>query len=187
MLGVPVHDQIGLSPIEQIQTLLGLMAGVIARIEQTGSMARQDEIIGLQQVAQYIQGLLKAASQDKANSQRLKQFADALGKLMNAVKGFQQRLQQQQQAQQKAAQQQGGQNGAGSNGAAVAQAKAQETMMLGGVKMKLKQAEGQQKMAMEAARFKAEQHRKDLETMHEMGREDMLLKTKRASAMGGDE
>jgi hypothetical protein len=92
MLGVPVRQKEGLSLIDQIETILGLTAGVIARIEKTGNMATPADTIGLRTAEQYTTTMIQQLAQDKAESPRAKQYADALGKLMNTVKGFEQRL-----------------------------------------------------------------------------------------------
>ncbi len=81
--------------IEIIETLLTEMALIVARLNQTG-MASASEVIGLQNMGQHIQVLMQTLSEDDAQKERLKQFSDVLGKLLNLVKGFAQRLQQQQ-------------------------------------------------------------------------------------------
>lgn len=98
MQGIPVHLQPGLNPIDQIETLLGMAGGVIARVEQNTNMATMNEIVGLTTVLQYVQGLVQQLSTDPEQKQRVKQYGDALGKLGNQIKAFEQRLQEQQQA-----------------------------------------------------------------------------------------
>jgi hypothetical protein len=98
MQGVPVHLQPGLNPIDQIDTLLGMASGVIARVEQNSNMATANEVAGLSTVLQYVQGLVQQLSTDPEQKQKVKQYGDALGKLGNQLKAFQQRLQAQQQA-----------------------------------------------------------------------------------------
>jgi hypothetical protein len=81
--------------------LLAEMALTVQRIQQQGQgMAKPDQLIGLQTVAQTIGEQIQIIAQDKSQQQRVKQYSDALGKLSNLVKGFAQRLQ----AQMKAAQ-----------------------------------------------------------------------------------
>lgn len=92
MLGVPVRQREGLSVMEQIETLLGLTAGVIARIEKTGSMATTSEVAGLRNAEQYTGELIQKLAQNPAEKPRVKDYSDSLGKLMNTVKAFEQRL-----------------------------------------------------------------------------------------------
>jgi hypothetical protein len=93
MHGVPVRMKQGTSPIDEIETFLGLMAGVIARIEHQSNLATPSELAGLQNVGQFTGQLIQQLSQNPQEKQRVKQYGDVLGKLMNSVKGFAQRLQ----------------------------------------------------------------------------------------------
>jgi hypothetical protein len=88
MRGLPVNMKQGLNPIDQIQTLEGLMAGEIAQFQKSGGVNDQRELSGLANVGQYIGGLIQLLSQDEANKAIAKQFSDALGKLMNEVKAL---------------------------------------------------------------------------------------------------
>lgn len=101
MQGVPINMKEGLNPIDQIETLLGLMAGVVARLEQGGGTAQPMEVAGLQTVMQYIGGLVQALGADPEQKARVKQYGDALGQLGNQVKAFAERLAEAQKGQQK--------------------------------------------------------------------------------------
>lgn len=81
-----------------IETLLLEMALIVQRIVSTGSMATAQEVAGLQNMGMHIAPLIEFVSQNKGEQERAKQYQDQLGNLMNAVKGFAQRLQEQQQA-----------------------------------------------------------------------------------------
>lgn len=81
-----------------IETLLLEMALIVQRIVSTGSMATAQEVAGLQNMGMHIAQLLQLIEQDKGEQERAKQYADQLGNLMNAVTGFAQRLEEQQQA-----------------------------------------------------------------------------------------
>lgn len=153
MQGVPVRMKEGLNQIDQIQTILGLMAGVVSRIEQTGNMATAGEIAGLKMAAQYVGGFIQLMAQNPQEKQRTNQYMQSLSKLMNTVKGFEQRLAQE--AQKKAQEQ---------NGAAETQAKAQAEMMLAQNKIRISQAEAKNKIQIENAKFQAEQRRKNMQT-----------------------
>lgn len=98
MWGGPVRMKEGLNPIDQIETLLGLMSGVIARVEQQDNLGTPGEVAGLQNVAAYVAPLIQLMEADKQQKEWANNYKKMLGKLMNAVKGFQQRLQQEQQS-----------------------------------------------------------------------------------------
>lgn len=81
--------------VEIVETLLIEMGLIVARLNQSG-MASASEVLGLQNMAQHIQVLMQTLAGDEAQKERLKQYSDVLGKLMNLVKGFAQRLAEQQ-------------------------------------------------------------------------------------------
>src|SRR5262249_12954123 len=149
-----------LSAMEQIETLLGLMAGVVARIEQQTNLATPNEIAGLQTVAQYIGQLIGQLAEDKAEKLRVKEYSQALGKLMNAVKGFAQRLQEQQ------AQQNG-------HMAPEAMAKARAQSMLADQKAQINERSATQKQRHKDVAMAKEQQRKDAQAASEIQRENL--------------
>jgi len=65
---------------------------LIGQITQKGGMATQDEIVGLSNIASHVAELVKQMEQNPEDKERTKQYADALGKIQNAIKGFAQRL-----------------------------------------------------------------------------------------------
>lgn len=97
MMALPVAVKTGMNHIEYVETLLANMALVVHRIETKGGMAQETELAGLQNMAQHIAAHIKIIAQDENEKQRVKQYGDELGKLMNMVKGYAQRLQEQQQ------------------------------------------------------------------------------------------
>lgn len=99
MLGAPVPLKTGVNHVDAVEVLLADMAAVIQRIEGTGGMATPQELAGLQNVAQHIGQHLQILAQDKNTKQAVRQYGDELGQLMNLVKGYGQRLAEQQQAQ----------------------------------------------------------------------------------------
>ncbi len=93
MTGFPARLKEGINPIEIIDTLLPAMAAVISRIEtQGGNMATSQEVAGLKNTGEYVGQLIDQLAQNPQEEQRVKQYGDAMGKLMNSVKGFEQRL-----------------------------------------------------------------------------------------------
>ncbi len=105
MQGLPVAVKTGVNHIEYVETLLSSLALVIQKAKSRGNVATMDEIIGMQNLGKHIGQHISIIAMDEKEKQRVKQYGDALGKLMNEVKAFAQRLQQQMQ---KAAQSNGG-------------------------------------------------------------------------------
>lgn len=99
MAGAPVSIKPGVNITEYIETMLHSMATIIQRIEQEGGMATKEEIVGLQNMGQNIGQAIQQLAQDKTMKQKVKIYSDDLGKLMNLVKAYAQRLQEQQQQQ----------------------------------------------------------------------------------------
>lgn len=93
MTGNPCAVRNGIDIQGYVQTLLRMMGGVVQRIQSTDNMGTAEELGGLITVAQNIGQYLQILGQDPKNKQMLKQIGDTLGKLMNEVKGFGQRLQ----------------------------------------------------------------------------------------------
>jgi hypothetical protein len=108
MLGVQMHPVKGTNHIETVETLLASLAGMIANIEQAGGnpkgtavqgMATRAEVLGFQNMARYIGDHVQIIAQDPEEKARVAQYGKDLGVLMNTVKAYGQRLQEQQQAQ----------------------------------------------------------------------------------------
>lgn len=99
MQGLPVGVKTGQNHIEYVDTLLAYMGMLIQRIEQSGGMATQDQIMGLQNMAQHIGQHIQIIAQDPQEKQRVKQYGDAMSKMMNMVRAYQQRLEEQMQEQ----------------------------------------------------------------------------------------
>lgn len=100
MLGLPVAIKTGMNHIEYVDSLMTSMAIIIKRIMTAdGGVTTADNILGLQNMAANIGEHIRIIAQDKAEKARVKQYGDQLGKLMNQVKAFAQRLQEQMQQQ----------------------------------------------------------------------------------------
>jgi uncharacterized membrane protein YqiK len=108
MLGLPVKFGVTDNRVEVTETLLTEMAIIVGRIQKRGGVAKPEELVGLQTVAQTIDEQIQIISEDKGQADRVRKYSDALGQIMNLVKAFAQRLQQQM----KAAAQNGAGNGA---------------------------------------------------------------------------
>lgn len=98
MLGLPVKFGVTDNRVEVTEVLLAEMAMIVGRIQKSGGMAKPEQLVGLQTVGQTIEEQLQIISQDKGNQERVRKYSDALGQIMNLVKAFAQRLQQQMKA-----------------------------------------------------------------------------------------
>lgn len=146
MQGVPVPQNDAVPAADQAETLLGLLAGVVARIEQQTNLATNNELVGLQTVAQYVGALVQQIQQDPANAPKAKQIGTALMEITNILKGFQQRL-----AQQAAAAQPNPEDAA----------KVQGMVLQAQTKNQIAQANAAQKLQHKNQAFEAEQARKN--------------------------
>jgi len=97
--GLPVAMKTGVNHIEYVETLLADMALIVKRIEAKGGMATAEEVTGLQNMGQHIAEHIKIVAQDPEEKERVKQEGDNLSNLMNLVRAYAQRLQEQQQKQ----------------------------------------------------------------------------------------
>lgn len=99
MLGVEMDPKEGINHPEQVETLLKLMGQVIGRINQSGGVGTPQDVAGLQSVAAYIAKHISIIAQDENNKPKVKEYTDALSKMMNLVRAFAQRQQEENQKQ----------------------------------------------------------------------------------------
>lgn len=92
LMGLHVSMQTGINHIEAIEALLKQMVVAVQKVEHKGGVPTLDELAGLQNLGQFIGQHIQILAQDKNEKQRVKEYGDDLGKLMNLVKGFAQRL-----------------------------------------------------------------------------------------------
>lgn len=177
MQGLPVAIKQGINHIDYVEALLVAMQSVIHRIENSGSMATAQEILGLQNIANHIQQHMAIIAQDESQKQRVKQYGDSLGKMMNMVKAYTQRLQEQME---KAAQSQGGDP--------EAMAKIQSEAAATQAKIGMQQAEHAQDMIQRQQEFESDQKRKNAEFIQNMQQQaaktqaDILIMQEKAEA-----
>lgn len=101
MGGNAITPKPGLNNTEVIETILKLMIGKVKQIMASGGVGTPQEVAGLNLAAQYTDAFIQMLAQDKNEKPRVKEYGDVLGKIMNEVKGMEQR---QQEAAQKQAQ-----------------------------------------------------------------------------------
>lgn len=162
MQGVQVRLKEGISAGEQIETLLGLLGGKISQLGKMGGMASKQEIAGLLTVMGYCDALLKQLSQDEQQKDKVKLYADALGKLHNAVKAFAQRLAEQAKA------------AADQNGNGIApevQGKIAAQIIGAKAAAKIKEEKSTQQARHKEVSFVKDQQRKDAEAIADQHRE----------------
>lgn len=99
LAGSMVTPREGLNPIEVVETMLKLMQSKVQEIMQSGGVGTPADVIGLDKSAQYVNGYIQQLAQDKQQKARVKEYGDQLGQIMNEVKAFQQRQQEQAQQQ----------------------------------------------------------------------------------------
>lgn len=145
MQGVPVMDKPEFNAIEQIEMLLGMMGGVISRIEKLDNVGTPQEIAGLNSVAAHVTMLIERLAQNPQEQERVKQYRDSLGELQNLIKAFTQRLQEKMNSEQMDP---------------AAQAKVQTMIEQHQAKLQAKQISDAQKLANKQQQFEADQRRK---------------------------
>jgi hypothetical protein len=165
MQGVECANRKGIDQQGYIETLLTMMGTVVQRIQNTDNVGSIDEIIGLQNVAKNIGQHLMILQEDENEKSRVKQYSDALGQLLNEVKGFAQRYMEQQQAEQEAQQ-------ADPEG----QAKAASTMMQAQAKIELDKQKAMSDQRIKQIAFQLDNARKDAEAISSLKREDLKHK-----------
>lgn len=136
MQGVPLPLR-NKNLIDQIDIIMGLMAGKITMITQRDNMATVEEGQGLANTSQYITQAIQQLAQDQQQKPRVKQYTDSMGKLDNEIKGLIQRGAQKREADAKKAQD-------GENAAEMA--KAQATIQLAQAKIQLGEQQAQAKL-----------------------------------------
>ena len=169
MGGYPVDIKTGMNHQEYIAEILKGMAMTVKKINQRGGVATQDEIEGLVNAGHHVEAHIKILAQDEEQKGVVKQFGDVLGRVMNEVKAFAQRLQQQREAA-------AAQNGNGQMDPE-AQAKVAATMLQAKTKAELAQQSHAERTAQKRISFeqttaqKAEAHRQQL--AHEAQRQQV--------------
>jgi hypothetical protein len=159
MAGVPVRLKSGMSHVEQIETVLRLMSGIIQRITETDNMGTPAELRGLSTAAGYVQEHMKRLAQDDREKARVRKYETALSNMGNLVKAFQQR-------QEEAARKNG--NGFDPE----LQAKLAGDAAINRQKLEAKDAEEKQKLLHRQTAFTADQRNKSIAAKADVDRGD---------------
>lgn len=159
MQGLPVPLKTGMNHIDYVETLLTDLASIVKKYQN--SVPSGDVILGMQNVAQHIAQHIAIIAQDKAEKSRVKQYNDALGKLMNEVKAYAQRyVEQQQQAQAQ-----------GQGQDAETQAKIQAIKVMADAKAANTRESHAQRTAQRAIQFEMQQEQKQQEFLAQQQRD----------------
>ena len=162
MGGIKPSIRNGIDQLGYIKSLLVSMGTVVQQISSTDNVGTPTHLIGLATVAQNVGEHMAILAGDEQQRQQVKMFGDALGKLINEVKGFAQR-----QAQQREAQAQ--QNGPDAKAIAGAKSK----MMMAQVNSRIKEQQAQAKMQERELEFRLDQARENAALLAEIKREDL--------------
>lgn len=166
MTGVEFNPPEGVSPIEQFEAMVPLLAGKIAMIEKRDNMAEPDEAFGFQAVNNYMTQLIQRLAQNEQEKQRVKQYGDQLGELMNQVKGLVQRGQEAKQKEQQ-------QNGANGGLDPETAAKIHGQMALAAVKAHTTEQKAKLNAKLNAERHVRDERRKDAAALSEIQRQQV--------------
>lgn len=165
MAGLPLVLSPKMIPEEYVRVWLADMAMMIQQANNAGGMATQEQIMGWGNMAQHVQQFLGIMAADEEQKSKVKQYADALGQLMNFVKAFAQRLIEQMQSRN---------GGRGNEEQIKAMAKVQADMMIAAQKAKNLQASHAQRTAQRQVQFELEEQRKDRQLEADIQREAAL-------------
>lgn len=179
MQGAPISPREGIEQTDYIAAMLQMMGAVVERIQTTDEMGTMQEVMGLQTVASDIEQHLQIIANDPHSKEFVTEAGKELGKLMNLVKAFAQRIEEKMQAGQQDPE---------------AMAKIQMDQQAAAQKMEISQATAEQKMAQKEASFaqKMEQdqqkfalqiQRQQIEMQQAMIEFQQQLATERTKAM----
>jgi hypothetical protein len=157
MQGQTVFPRKGIDQIGYTETLIRMMASVIQQIKTVDNMGTPQQLAGLMTVAQNIGQHMAIIGQDEQQRQRVKQYGDAVGKMMNELKGFAQRMAQKRQAEAESKMQD-----------PAAMAKVKSTVMLAQTKAKIAEQMSNMKLRHKELAFQMDQRQKQLEMMGDM-------------------
>jgi hypothetical protein len=174
LIGQPMEIRENVSHVEYAQALIDALGVEIAKVNAMGGVTEQPHLMGMMNLAgQSIEGQpipgngaanhIAIVAQNPEEKDIAKILGDQLGKAMNEIRAFAQRLQEQQQ---QAAQQ----NGGGAD--AETQAKIEAMMMQSEAKAANTRASHAQRTAQRQVQFEMEEQRKNAQTEAEIAREN---------------
>jgi len=166
MRGLPFTPGPQMIAEEYVLTWLRDMGLIVKQIQAIDGVGTQEEIAGLQNMAKHVAVFLQIMGKSDEEGPKVRQYGDLLGKLMNVVKGFAQRLAEQSQA---------GNGNGGVDGET--QQKLAGKMLLDQAKAANTRESHAAKTAQRQAQFELEQQRLDRKTEADIRRENALAAT----------
>ena len=168
MQGIQVSLRSGIDQIGYIEGLIKMAGSVVQRITNQDNMGTPQDLIGLVTVIQNIGQHLAILAGDQQQKQRVKQYGDALGQMVNLIKGFAQR---QAEARQASSQQLDPKDAA----------KIQGQVLNAKVKAQIAQQKADQRQKEKMVEFQLDQVRENMQLLSEIRREDMAHRNKLAN------
>lgn len=166
---IQVEPMTGINHQEYIGKALQILSSRIQMGDKTPQkMVDQKELMGMKLIADAISKHIKIMEPDKTMAPFVKQASDALGKLVNEIKAFEQRLQAAMKKQQQDAAKQ---NGHGEGGEAMA--KVLPAVITAKAKAKIKEQEAKQKAAHKDLAFMQEIKHKQIRTKADVAAKDL--------------
>jgi len=177
MQGVQVPLRDGANHEDEINALFGAMIQILQRFEEIHKLPTMDQILGLFTVGQHIGLLISKMEEDAATptpqgfpqddtlKEKVKAWSDDLAQIMNQVKGYAQRVKEQEAA-----------NAANTQGDPAAAAKVQATIIQAQTKSKIAEESHAQRTAQRQVQFEnqieqqRQQHELDMQTQAERDR-----------------
>ena len=159
--GKPVVLAGTMNRIDYLTTLMQMLAADISQFVQAGQLPELKRIMGMANVIDHCEQQIQILAQDNAQGDLIKTLMDALGGASNEIKGFIQRIQEQQ-AQAQAA--------GGPELDPETQAKIQSMLITAQSKAQIAEANAAQKRQQKEIAFQQDQARKDAATLEEAKR-----------------
>jgi hypothetical protein len=152
--GQPIVIATPLNRPEYIKTLIDMLSGEIERVNAAGGMPTQKEVFGMANVVSHCEEQIQQIAEDPGQEQNVKLFTDALTAAGNFIKGYVQRLQEQQQA-----------------GNEQVDPEVQKQLIAAQAKADIQRANAEQKREQREIQFNQDQARKDMATIAEAQRQ----------------
>lgn len=162
MAGLDFMPSPEMVPEDYVQVWLHDMGTIIGQIQQGGGVGDQQKLLGLGNLTKNIQQFIAQMATNEDDKEKVRQYEGILSQMLNHIKGFAQRLNQQQQ---------GSQNG---NGGVKPQdvVKAQFDAQVGQMKIQDRARSSAERAAQKQAQFELQQQNEDRRTNAEIRREN---------------
>jgi hypothetical protein len=91
MEGIPASIREGIDRTTYVESMIGMLGSKVQMITAIDNMGTPQELLGLKTVEDHIGKNIQILAMDQTMKQRVKIYSDALGKIANLIKGFEQR------------------------------------------------------------------------------------------------